>query len=138
MIHQQPISVQTTGRGTTELTSRIDAVVEASGVQAGTCHLFLQHTSAALMLCENADPAVRADLEAFMARLVADGDPAFCHVAEGPDDMPAHVRTILTGVDLTLPVSRGRCLLGDWQGIYLWEHRHAGHIRKLMVTVHGE
>jgi secondary thiamine-phosphate synthase enzyme len=107
-------------------------------VHTGLCHVFLQHTSASLVLCENADPDVRTDLERYMARLVADGDPIFEHTAEGPDDMPAHIRTIISGSDLTLPVSNGQCDLGAWQGVYLWEHRTAGHRRKLTVTVYGE
>ena len=89
------------------------------------------------MLCENADPAVRADLETFMARLAPDGDPMFTHTAEGPDDMPAHVRSVLTSNDLSIPVRNGRCALGTWQGIYLWEHRTAPHRRSIAVTVHG-
>jgi len=90
------------------------------------------------MLCENADPAVREDLERFMQRIAPDGDPMFRHRSEGPDDMPAHVRTVLTQSEMTLPVGGGRLLLGTWQGIYLWEHRHAGHRRQLTVTVYGE
>jgi secondary thiamine-phosphate synthase enzyme len=109
-----------------------------SGVTTGLCHVFLQHTSASLLLCENADPDVRTDLERYMARLVADGDPIFEHTAEGADDMPAHIRTMLSGSDLTLPVSDGRCDLGTWQGVYLWEHRTAGHRRRLVVTVSGD
>jgi secondary thiamine-phosphate synthase enzyme len=102
------------------------------------CHVFLRHTSASLMLCENADPEVRSDLERFMARLVPDGDPIFRHVDEGSDDMPAHVRSILTSSSLGVPVSGGRCDLGVWQGIYLWEHRRAAHRRQVSVTVYGE
>ena len=109
-----------------------------SGVRTGLCHLFLQHTSASLVLCENADTDVRTDLERYMTRLVADGDPIFEHTAEGPDDMPAHIRTIISGSDLTLPVTNGQCDLGTWQGVYLWEHRTAGQRRRLTVTVSGE
>ena len=109
-----------------------------SGVTTGLCHVFLQHTSASLVLCENADPDVRTDLERYMARLVPDGDALFEHTAEGPDDMPAHIRNIMTGSDLTLPVAAGQCDLGTWQGVYLWEHRTAGHRRTLTVTVYGE
>ncbi len=90
------------------------------------------------MLCENADPAVMRDLEAFMERHVPDGDPIFTHTAEGPDDMPAHVRSVLTQSDINLPISNGRCALGTWQGIYLWEHRFAPHQRKVMLTLTGE
>ncbi|MDZ7751108.1 MAG: secondary thiamine-phosphate synthase enzyme YjbQ [Gammaproteobacteria bacterium] len=135
---QEVITVPTGGRDTVDITGRVDDVVMASGVRTGLCHVFIQHTSASLMLCENADPTVRRDLEAFMARLVTDGDPLFRHTAEGPDDMAAHVRTVLTQSGLSLPVTDGRCGLGTWQGIYLWEHRHAAHRRRVTVTVHGE
>jgi secondary thiamine-phosphate synthase enzyme len=138
MIFQNKLRVDTRGRGTTSLTADIREQVQLSGVHTGLCHVFLQHTSASLILCENADPAVRTDLERYMARLVADGDPVFEHTAEGPDDMPAHVRTILSGSDLTLPVTNGHCALGTWQGVYLWEHRSNGHRRALTVTVTGE
>ena len=99
------------------------------------CHLFIRHTSASLMLCENADPAVRRDLEIFMADLVPDGDSRFTHTAEGPDDMPAHVRSVLTQSDLNIPVRNGRLALGTWQGIYLWEHRSGPHARAVLVTI---
>jgi secondary thiamine-phosphate synthase enzyme len=102
------------------------------------CHVFVHHTSASLMLCENADPAVRRDLETFMSRVAPDGDPAFTHRDEGPDDMPAHVRSVLTQTGLSIPVSGGRCALGTWQGIYLWEHRLAAHRRQVTVTVQGD
>lgn len=135
---QEVIGVATGGRDTVEITGRVDDVVAASGVNTGLCHVFIQHTSASLMLCENADATVRRDLEAFMGRLVTDGDPLFRHTAEGPDDMAAHVRTVLTQSSLSLPVTGGRCGLGTWQGIYVWEHRHAAHRRRVTVTVHGE
>jgi secondary thiamine-phosphate synthase enzyme len=106
-------------------------------VQNGIAHVFTQHTSCSLLICENADPTVRTDLERWFARAVPDGDPMFEHDAEGPDDMPAHVRSILTGVSLTVPVHGGKPQLGTWQGIYLWEHRHDPHQRKVMVTVLG-
>lgn len=138
MFRQSTIEMRTSGRGTRDITADVQTAVANSGVATGLVHLFLQHTSASLMLCENADPAVREDLERFMAKTAPDGDPMFRHRAEGPDDMPAHVRTVLTQSDLTLPVADGRCVLGTWQGIYLWEHRHAGHVRKLTVTVNGE
>ncbi len=102
------------------------------------CHIFIRHTSASLMLCENADPAVRVDLETFMQRQAPDGDPDFTHTEEGPDDMSAHVRSILTQTDLNIPIADGRCALGTWQGIYLWEHRFAAHSRSVIVTVSGE
>lgn len=138
MIHQSTLQVATRSRGSYLITGQVEALVQASGIRTGLCHLFLHHTSASLMICENADPDVRADLERFMARLVPDGDPLFVHTLEGPDDMPAHVRSLLTHTDLTVPVSRGRCALGTWQGIYLWEHRSAGHRREITVTVSGE
>ena len=116
----------------------IQAVDELPSIRIGILHVFIQHTSAAITLNENADPDVRSDLDSYMARLVKDGDPVFEHTAEGPDDMSAHIRTIISGSDLTLPVSNGQCDLGTWQGVYLWEHRTAGYRRKLTVTVHGE
>jgi len=138
VIAQKDIVVDTRGRGTTDVTRQVQAIVSESGVTVGTCQVFVQHTSASLMLCENADPDVRRDLEAFMARLVPDGDSLFRHQSEGPDDMPAHVRSVLTHSSLSLPVSQGACVLGTWQGVYLWEHRTRGHRRHLLVTVHGE
>jgi len=138
MISQDKLSFDTTGRGTTSITEAIREQVQLSGVTTGLCHLFLHHTSASLILCENADPDVRADLDRYMSRLVTDGDPIFVHTDEGPDDMSAHIRTILSGHDLTLPVTNGLCGLGTWQGIYLWEHRTGAHRRNLTVTVSGE
>ena len=138
MVFQGTLSFTTTGRGTTSITEAIREQVHLSGVTTGLCHVFLQHTSASLILCENADPDVRSDLDHYMTRLVTDGDPIFDHTDEGPDDMSAHIRTILSGHDLTLPVSNGQCALGIWQGVYLWEHRTAGHRRNLTVTVSGE
>lgn len=135
MLRQTRLTLRTRGRGTYELTGEVQRVVRESGIQMGLCHVFLHHTSASLLLSENADPAVRRDLEAFLARLVPDGDPLFEHTDEGPDDMPAHVRAVLTPCELTLPVSGGRCDLGTWQGLYLWEHRQAPHERRLTVTV---
>lgn len=137
MISQEELVVATQGRGTYDLSARVQDVVAASGIKMGMCHVFIRHTSASLMLCENADPSVRLDLETFMSKQVPDGDPMFTHTAEGPDDMPAHVRSILTQSDLNLPVSAGQCALGTWQGIYLWEHRHAPHTRHVVVTVQG-
>lgn len=135
---QKSFSVATGGRGTYDVTERVQAVVANSGVRAGLCHVFIHHTSASLILCENADPTVRRDLEAFMSRLVRDGDPAFQHTLEGPDDMPAHVRTVLTQAGVQIPVAGGRCALGTWQGIYVWEHRFEASHRRLTVTVQGE
>lgn len=138
MYQQEIFTFSTDGRRTYSIDDRIARFVEASGITAGLCHIFCHHTSASLILCENADPTVRRDLETFMARLAPDGDPMFRHDTEGPDDMPAHVRTILTQTGLTVPVSSGRLSLGTWQGIFLWEHRAAGHRRQITATVHGE
>lgn len=121
-----------------EITLLITDHAGRSGISNGVCHVFIQHTSASLMLCENADPEVRVDLENFLYRLAPDGDSAWRHVSEGPDDMPAHIRSIMTGSSLTLPVSQGRIALGTWQGIYLYEHRHAPHNRSLVISIYGE
>ncbi len=137
MLEQRSFEVRTSGRATHDLTAEIQAIVSGSGVDTGLCHVFIRHTSASLMICENADPTVRLDLERFLARLVPDGDPLFRHTAEGPDDMPAHVRSVLTHTELSIPVTGGRCGLGTWQGIYLWEHRARGHPRTVTVTVQG-
>lgn len=137
MIAQSELVVDTRGRGTYEITDRVAAAVRDAGAATGLCHVFIAHTSASLMLCENADPDVRRDLETFFADLVPDGDPRFVHTAEGDDDMPAHVRSVLTQTDLTVPVRDGRLALGTWQGIYVWEHRRHGHRRRILVTVQG-
>ena len=138
MISQQVLRVNTSGRGTYDISGDVQAAVQESGISVGICHVFIRHTSASLMLCENADPSVMRDLETFMARQVPDGDPMFTHTAEGPDDMPAHVRSILTQSDLNIPVVDGRCALGTWQGVYLWEHRHRGHHRSVVLTIQGD
>jgi secondary thiamine-phosphate synthase enzyme len=138
MIRQQELTVSTRGRGTYDISDRIQEAVRASGIDTGICHVFIRHTSASLMLCENADPDVRRDLETFMARQVPDGDPMFVHDAEGPDDMPAHIRSVLTQSDLSLPIRDRTCALGTWQGVYLWEHRLAGHERQVLLTLTGE
>ncbi len=135
---QRHLEVTTQGRATIDITERVGNIVVESGVARGLAHLFLRHTSASLILCENADPAVRRDLETFMSRCVPDGDPDFEHTAEGPDDMPAHVRTILTHSAFSVPIEAGRLGLGTWQGIYLWEHRSAPHRRRILVTVQGD
>ena len=137
-IRQSRFTVDTSGRGTTELSSRVQEHVAESGIRTGLCHVFLHHTSASLMICENADPQVLRDMETFMSELAPDGSRMFEHDAEGPDDMPAHVRSVLTGASVSIPVDEGRCDLGTWQGIYLWEHRHGPHHRRITVTVQGE
>jgi secondary thiamine-phosphate synthase enzyme len=137
VIRQSEIRLSTNGRGTYDLTTEVQSAVSESGIKVGMCNVFIRHTSASLMLCENADPAVMRDLETFMARLAPDGDPANTHTAEGPDDMPAHIRSVVTHADLNMPVRDGRCDLGTWQGVYLWEHRHTAHQRRVTVTVSG-
>ena len=134
---QQTLQIIMAGRGTTNITSDIEAIVKASGIQYGLCHVFIQHTSASLIICENADPDVRTDLETFMSRLVPDGDEIYLHADEGDDDMPAHVRSVLTQTEVSLPVTDSRLALGIWQGVYLWEHRYQSHRRQLTVTVQG-
>ena len=134
---QQTLSVSTRGRGSQEITSKIKSIVHASGIEQGLCHVFIHHTSASLMICENADLDVRTDLETFMSQLIPDGDDMFIHKDEGVDDMPAHIRSVLTHTELTIPISRATLALGTWQGVYLWEHRLQAHERELTVTVHG-
>ena len=138
MITQRTLNIKTKTRGSQEITGEVDEIVMASGIQQGICNVFIMHTSASLMLCENADPTVRLDLETIMSRLAPDDDPEYRHNTEGPDDMAAHVRTVLTDSNLNLPVANGRCVFGTWQGIYLWEHRTHPHKRKVVITVYGE
>ena len=138
MVIQQQLNIETRGRNTYDITRQVEEVIAASGIRTGLCQLFIRHTSASLILCENADPTVRSDLEGFMSRLVPDGDRHFDHTLEGPDDMAAHIRAILTQMDLGFPVTGGRPALGTWQGIYLWEHRTRPHRRVVTVTVYGE
>ena len=135
MAYQESIAIETRGRGTQNISSEVAGIIERSAIETGLCHLFVQHTSASLILCENADPDVRIDLETILGRLAPDGDPAYRHVLEGPDDMSAHIRSILTNMDLTLPVGDGRLMLGTWQGIFLYEHRAHSHRRTVVVTV---
>ncbi len=131
------IVVATRGRGFHEVTAQVAMSVSDSGVTTGLCTLFLRHTSASLLIQENADPDVRTDLEDFFARLVPDGDPRFIHTAEGDDDMAAHIRTSLTSVNLSIPIGDGALALGTWQGIYLWEHRIRPHRRRIAVHIAG-
>ena len=136
--HLSTLSFTTRGRGLVDITGRVRECVTASALRTGLATLFLRHTSASLLVQENADPVVRDDLERFFTRLVPDGDALFRHRDEGADDMPAHVRTALTSVQLAIPVSEGDLVLGTWQAIYLWEHRRQGHRRELVVHVVGE
>jgi secondary thiamine-phosphate synthase enzyme len=135
--YQTTLEIATAGRGTRDITAAVAEAVAASGLRCGLAHVFVQHTSCSLTITENADPDVRRDLETIMARLAPDGDPAYRHDAEGPDDMAAHARSVLTAASLSVPVGGGRLLLGTWQGIYLWEHRTAPHRRRIVVTVLG-
>ncbi|MFI4868897.1 MAG: secondary thiamine-phosphate synthase enzyme YjbQ [Steroidobacterales bacterium] len=138
MWRQNEIEIATRGRGFHELTAEVEVRLRGCGIRTGLCHLFLRHTSASLAITENADPAVRRDLERFAQRLAPDGDPLFRHDAEGPDDMPAHVRSLLLGHELTVPIRDGALGLGTWQGIYLWEHRTGAMQRRILVTLTGE
>lgn len=135
MAHSETFVVPTAGRGFTDLTGDVTRIVGQASADRGLANVFLHHTSASLILCENADPDVRRDLEAWMSRLVEDGDRLFSHRAEGPDDMAAHIRSILTTNSLSVPVADGQPMLGTWQGIYLWEHRYRSHRRRVTVTV---
>ena len=138
MVHQHTLNLSTLGRGTSNITRQVEDIISQCKVNTGLVNIFVHHTSASLILCENADPSVRGDLEYFMEKITPDGDPNYEHRDEGPDDMSAHVRTVLTDSSLTIPVNNGRTLLGTWQGIYLWEHRTHPHNRRITVTIYGE
>jgi len=129
------LTIQTRGRGTLDITEEVDALVRDSGIKLGLCTAFIQHTSASLLITENADPTVRRDLEAWLERAVVDGDPLFDHTAEGPDDMPAHVRSALLATSLSIPIQSGRLALGTWQGLFLYEHRTRPHQRRVLVLL---
>ncbi|NOJ94580.1 YjbQ family protein [Corallococcus sp. CA049B] len=137
MYQAKELTVSTRGRGLVDITGEVQRAVKGTGIREGLCTVFLHHTSASLIISENADPVVQRDLEAFFSRLVKDGDPLFQHDAEGPDDMPAHVRTVLTQVSLSIPVKDGEADLGTWQGVYVWEHRTSPHRRRVTVSVLG-
>ena len=132
------ISLQTQGRETINITGEVEQVLRSSDIEQGLCHVFIHHTSASLIITENADSNVRRDLENYISKLVIDGDPSYFHDQEGPDDMAAHIRSVLTQSEITIPVRSGRLALGTWQGLYLWEHRYHGHHRSLTVTLTGE
>lgn len=134
-MQRQEWSVQTNGRGFTDLTAKVSNFVKKSGVRDGLCNVFLVHTSASLILGENADPSVRRDLEAYFGRLVPDGDARYEHDAEGPDDMPSHIRAVLTQNSITLPIVNGELGLGTWQALYLWEHRQIPHERRVIASI---
>ena len=138
MVFTSDFPVPTSGHGTYDISDAVESAVRNSGVTTGICNVFIRHTSASLILCENADPSVRSDLEAWFSRLIKEGDPIYTHTSEGSDDMPAHIRSILTPPSLTIPVRSNELALGTWQGIYLWEHRRSSHRRQVSVTVLGE
>ncbi len=137
MTEQHRLTITTRGRGSTEITANIAALVRAAAVDTGIAHIFVRHTSCGLAITENADPAVRRDLETLLLRWAPDGDPTYRHDQEGDDDMAAHARSLLTGTALSVPFGDGQLLLGTWQGIYLFEHRTLGHQREIVVTLLG-
>jgi secondary thiamine-phosphate synthase enzyme len=137
-VHVASVSIHTRGKGTYEITSQVDAVIRESGVRAGLVTVFIRHTSASLIIYENADRSARVDLEHYFDRLVPEEADYFVHTAEGPDDMPSHIRMVLTRSSETIPIEGGRMQLGTWQGIFVFEHRHAPHTRSLAVTVIGQ
>ena len=126
------------GQGLYDITSRVSSAISDSGVQDGLATVFIQHTSASLLIQENADPAVQADLQNWLSRLVTENDSLYTHTEEGPDDMPAHIKGALTAVQVAVPVMHGALALGTWQGIYLWEHRHSARVRSIIVNVMGD
>ncbi len=135
---QTQITIQTSGRDSYNITHEIERAIHESGVETGLCHVFIHHTSASLIITENADPDVRIDIETLMQRIAPDGDPEYRHVLEGTDDMSGHMRTILTATELTIPITHGRSGLGTWQGLFLWEHRTARFSRKITITIIGD
>ena len=134
LVHRE-LTVSTGGRGFYEFTDRLRDLLTEAAAGDGLCHCFIHHTSASMVIMENADPDVLRDLETHMSGLVQDGDPRFVHTAEGPDDMSAHVRSALTHTNLTIPIRQGRLDLGTWQGVFLWEHRTSAHRRRVTVTL---
>lgn len=135
--YQQLLKVQTPGKSLSKITSKVQAIVAESEIEIGLCTIFLRHTSASLIVQENADPDVLKDLENFLAKLVPEDGKSYIHSAEGPDDMPAHIRTALTHTSEQIPIARGKLLLGTWQGIYIWEHRQRGQLREVVVHISG-
>jgi len=134
---QKVLRVQTTGKGLHEITKNVQEVVEASRINSGLCILFIQHTSASLLIQENADPDVKKDLEYFFGKLVPENDLGYNHILEGSDDMPSHIRSAITKTSEQIPIDRGKLLLGTWQGIFLWEHRIKANIRKIIIHISG-
>lgn len=138
MVSHHQLNIPTQGKGTYEITREIQAVVTKSGFSEGIVNIFVQHTSCSLCLMENADPSARQDLHAYFDRLVPENERYFVHTAEGPDDMPSHIRAVLTRSSETIPVAQGQLLLGTWQGVFLFEHRRAPHARKVVITLLGK
>ena len=137
MMQQEILTIQTQGRSTLDITGEVEDLIRPGRIQQGLCHVFIHHTSASLIITENADANVRRDLESYIGKLVKDGDQAYLHDQEGADDMAAHIRSVLTQTEITIPIKSGRLALGTWQGLYLWEHRYRPHRRKLTVTLMG-
>ena len=137
-IVQKTLSITTHQRGTQNITAVIDELVKNAGIQTGLCHVFIQHTSASLIITENADPTVRSDIETWMQQHILDGDPKYRHDYEGDDDMSGHLRTLITDTSHSLPITNGRLNLGVWQGLFLYEHRTGSFERTLVVTIQGE
>ena len=135
--HQESVQVRTRGRGFLEITAHVHDAVSRSGIRSGLCHVFCSHTSCSLVIQENADPTARRDLENWLERIAPENDPRYTHTLEGPDDMPSHIRSMITNTSETIPVVDGRPGLGTWQGLYLCEHRARGHARRLVLTVTG-
>ena len=135
MSNQTIMSISTQGQGLYEFSHELESWVEEQGVATGICHLFIKHTSCSLTIQENADPSAKADLERWLNRLVPENDPLYTHTMEGPDDMPAHIKAILTNVSLSIPITNGRLALGTWQGVYLWEHRHQLQRRQVIAHI---
>jgi secondary thiamine-phosphate synthase enzyme len=138
MVFQTQFRIQSQGRSTLEITDQLNQAIAESGYTSGICNIFIQHTSASLIITENADPTVRVDLETILQRLAPDGDPEYRHDYEGDDDMSAHIRCMLTNDSLSVPVTNGRLALGTWQGVFLYEHRYQPHHRKIIVTIMGD
>jgi len=136
--HTDNLTVRTRGQGTTEITEEVARIVRESGIRTGLCTVFIQHTSASLIIYENADPTARTDLHEYFSRLVPEDENYFVHTTEGPDDMPSHIRMVLTRTSESIPISAARLTLGTWQGIFLFEHRRAPHTRTIVVSVVGE
>ena len=136
-MEQQTFSVQTEGRATIDITREVEQILTAAGIETGLCHVFVHHTSASLIITENADSDVRRDLENYISKLVQDGDPAYLHDQEGPDDMAAHIRSVLTQTEISIPITSRRLGLGSWQGLFLWEHRYQAHRRRITITLTG-